>query len=280
MWKRHWKLVREPFDDPGTPYLSFPGHDEAVARLVQTIETGQRFAMLRAAAGLGKSRVLSRALAESRNPTRRIALVRTPGDSTLLLSGLAESLGMRVPVGDSRSAAWKALADAVRLCRWQRLQTILAIDDCQDFLKGSDRLDLERLALLDAHPDSRITVLAVLRGNSQTASGESPWSLAIRLAPLTRSEVERYLVEKLAAAGRDEATFTPRAIQRLHLITAGVPRGLDRLATLALMAGAVRGLEIIPPDLIDGVALECHGGEGADEWLAPGVVDGTRFLLR
>jgi MSHA biogenesis protein MshM len=75
---------------------------------------------------------------------------------------------------------------------------------------------------------------------------------------LTRSDAENYLTAKLASAGRDEPTFTPRAIHRLHLISAGNPRGLDRLASLALMAGALRKLEIVTPEIIDGVALECR----------------------
>ena len=79
----------------------------------------------------------------------------------------------------------------------------------------------------------------------------------IRLAPLTRSEAAEYLARKLSAAGRSEATFTPRAITRLHLLSQGVPRGLDRLATLALMAGAMRGLEVIGPEVVEGVAAEC-----------------------
>ena len=79
----------------------------------------------------------------------------------------------------------------------------------------------------------------------------------IRLPALTRSEAEQYLAAKLAAAGRDEPTFTPRALNRLHACSLGIPRGLDRLASLALMAGALRGLEIVTPDLIEGVTQEC-----------------------
>jgi type II secretory pathway predicted ATPase ExeA len=74
---------------------------------------------------------------------------------------------------------------------------------------------------------------------------------------LTRSDAEAYLNAKLAMAGRPERTFTPRAITGLHAAAAGNPRTLDRLASLGLMAGALRGLEIITPDVIAGVAREC-----------------------
>jgi type II secretory pathway predicted ATPase ExeA len=72
-----------------------------------------------------------------------------------------------------------------------------------------------------------------------------------------RSECERYVTTKLAAAGRDDPAFTPRAFHRLHALTEGIPRRLDRLASLALMAGAIRGLEIIPAEVVEGVSTEC-----------------------
>ena len=63
MWRRHWKLSRDPFLDAGSPYVPTAPHEEAVARLVAIIENSQRRAVLRAGAGLGKSSVLARAMA-------------------------------------------------------------------------------------------------------------------------------------------------------------------------------------------------------------------------
>lgn len=259
MWKGHWKLRRDPFLDAGSPFVSLPGHEEAVERLVQTIESGQRSAFLRGASGLGKTRVLTQALARARRPTRRLALLTSPPDGARLLGGLAEGLGARVDPTAGRALAWKALADAVRLCRWQRLHVVLAVDDSQDLLEAADRLDLERLIHLDTHPESRLTVIRSARELEDGEASGPAWGLSIRLAPLTRSESERYLVEKLEAAGRGEPTFTPRAIQRLHTKAGGNPRGLDRLASLALMAGALTGLEIVTPEVVDGASSECVG---------------------
>ena len=210
MWKRHWKLTRDPFLDGDAPYVPLASREEAVARLVHTIESGQRLAIVRAPAGLGKSRVLARALAEMRSPSRRVAPLSSPIDGAGLLAGLAERLGIRVPAGSGRSTAWRALGDAVRLCRWQRLQVVLAIDDCQDLVDPTDRLDLERLVHLDPHPEARLTVVQVFRTpEDDEPASATPWELVIRLPALTRSEAERYLAAKLAAAGRDEPTFTP-----------------------------------------------------------------------
>lgn len=258
MWKRYWKLSRDPFDAWSSPFVPLEAHQEAVARLIETIETGGRLAILQEKEGMGKSRVLAQALDEIRSPWRRIARVSSPVDGASLFSELAESLGSRVPAGASRGAAWKCLGEALRLCRWQRLQVIMAVDDCQDLVESADRLDLERLVHADCHPAARLTVIQVGRRSDDEERTVDRWTLSILLPSLLRSECERYLVVKLAAAGRDEPVFTPRAFHRIHALSDGVPRGVDRLASLALKVGALRGLEIITPEVVEDVSGECQ----------------------
>lgn len=260
MWKPYWKLNADPFLDGGSPFVGLATHREAVARLVESIESGRRLAVLRGGGGTGKSRVLAQALAECRSPSRKVARLTGPLDGTALFGSLATALGARVPAASSRSQTWRALLDAVRLCRWQRLQVVLAIDDCQALDSTADQLDLERLRHLDPLGEGRLTVVQVHRdGDGDEAETEDLAELdrlAIRLGPLTRSECVEYLTSKLAAAGRAEPTFTPRACNRLLAGSEGNPRRLDRLATLALMAGAVRGVEIVTPEVVDGITQE------------------------
>ncbi len=253
---KHWKLARDPFSPGGATYVSTPTHDEAVARLVHNIETGARSCVLTAGEGLGKSVVLSQALSETRIPTRRIVRVSSPLDGTGLLSALAEGLGARVPASASRSLAWRTLAQAVRLERMLKAQVVFAIDDIDYLSEPVDLQDIARLPHLDPHPSTRLTVVYACRPTDDLPIMGS-WDLAIRLLPLTYSETEHYVRAKLAGAGRVDETFTPRAITRLHALAGGVPRGIDRLSALALMAGALRGLEMITLEVIEGVAREC-----------------------
>lgn len=257
MWLSHWKLTRDPFATNAAPYVATPTHEEAVARVVHAIESCQRSAVVRADAGLGKSFLLNRALAETRGPSRRVAHASGPLDGASLFTALAESLGTRVSAGASRATAWRALAQAVRLERWQRSHVILVVDDVHLLTTSDDRSDLERLAHLESSPTARFTVVTAGRPPDERLPVAAPWDLTIRLSPLTRTEAEQFVVAKLALAGRTEPTFTPRALTRLHAGAEGIPRGLDRLGSLALMAGAMRGLEIITPDVIDGVTREC-----------------------
>jgi type II secretory pathway predicted ATPase ExeA len=259
VWIAHWGLNRDPFLDPGNLYISLSGHEEAVARLVHTIEAGQRLAVMSASAGMGKTRVLSHALGQARNPSRRFALVSNPMDGGLMFAGLAEKLGSRAVNWSSRGTAWRALEQAARLCALQGFQVVLAVDGCDPLIASGGGEDLRRLCHLGSVEGGWVTVLLVLGEESRNEDASFlSWTLAIRLRPLSCSEAETYLTAKLAAAGCRDAIFTPRAVTRLHLLSGGSPRGLDQLASICLMAGASRGLEAISSEVVESVLCECH----------------------
>jgi MSHA biogenesis protein MshM len=257
VWKRYWRLTADPFFGPDRSFVRTSVHEEALARLIDTIEGCGRLAVVRSRAGLGKSTILAQALDETRKPGRRASQVVHPVDGPEMLGKLAEGLGVRVPVDSSRAAAWSALGEAVRIYRWQRSHVVLVVDDAQDLTELSDRRDLERLTHLDPNPRSRLTVIQAFRESDDDASSPADWQLAIRLTPLTCSETALYIAIKLTAAGRADGPISPNAASRIHDLSGGSPRGIDRLATLALMAGAVQNLKTIPADVIDAVAQEC-----------------------
>ncbi|MGC8641255.1 MAG: AAA family ATPase [Isosphaeraceae bacterium] len=258
MWFTHWGLNREPFADGGGPYVPLPSHEEAVARLAQTIDSGGRLAVLTAPAGMGKSRVLARALALGRSASRRFALVKNPLDGEDLAARLAEKLGVGT-TGPGQASAWRALQRACRLCALQDLAVVLALDGCGEFHTREGRRDLLRLVQGVSPDGGRVTVILTDEAEGWEDDDVSrSWTLVIRLRPLSASEVEFYLATKLAAAGCREAVFTSRAISRLQLLSGGSPRGLDRLGTLCLMAGASRGVEAVSSELVESIVAECH----------------------
>jgi len=263
MWIRHWGLARDPFAEPGSPYVSLPSHDEAIARLAHAVETGQPHVVVRAARGLGKTTVLHQAISQIRSPRCRMVVVSEPLDGAILLGRLAEGLGAQPSRERSVGQAWRSLERAVRVLCLEGFQVVLAIDDCRGpgGSAGSLAPGLVGLGRLAPRDGRGVTVVEVHRDDPvQSAMDDDRWALRAGLKPLTRSEAEDYLHQKLAGAGCRKRIFTSQAITRLQSLCAGVPRGLERLATLSLTAGAIRGIEVISPEIVDGVAREWLSG--------------------
>ncbi len=257
-WIVHWGLNRDPFVERGGPYVPVPGHEEAVARLVHAIEAGHRLAVLSAGRD-GQDRGARPRTRRGERSLPSFGHGEQPHGGAHLYSRLAETLGSRGLGSANRGAAWLALERAVRGCALQGFQVVLAVDGCASLIAAGAGDDLRRLGQIGASADGRVTVLLVLGAESH--EGDQPfqsWTLAVGLRSLSCSEAETYLTAKLAAAGCREAIFSQRTVTRLHVHSHGSPSGLDRLASLCLMAGAYRGLEAISSDVVEGVLGECH----------------------
>jgi hypothetical protein len=186
-------------------------------------------------------------------------LATDPLDAASLYGFLAEGLGVRGVNPLDPAIAFRALLQAVQLCRIQNLQVVLAIDDSRALSAPTRAQGVRRLLHLGAVTGGTVTLLLVTEEDAIDADPSfREWSLAIRLKPLSRGEVEEYLVAKLAAAGCRDGLFTPRAVTRLHHRCGGNPRGIDRLASLCLLLGASRRLETVTAELVDSVLAECH----------------------
>jgi type II secretory pathway predicted ATPase ExeA len=256
MWIDHWGFTRDPFAELDSTYVSLPGHDEAAARLVYAIETHARRIVFNAPAGMGKSAVMRKVLTETRNPLRKFATIACPPDGTLFLTVVAEGLGNRLGRNPDRLTAWRSLDQSIRAAALEGMHVVIVIDHCQQ-LADSSRRDLELLIHLGSHSDAGVSVVQISRPDADRRSEfDDSGILSIELLPLTRSQVDGYVRSKMSAMGCDEPIFTPRAITRLQALSRGVPRRVQQLATLSLMAAAVRRLEIVPPDVVDGVATE------------------------
>jgi general secretion pathway protein A len=78
--------------------------------------------------------------------------------------------------------------------------------------------------------------------------------LRIDLAPWDELDTIGYLQLALFEAGAERPLFDDQAMTELHRAAAGVPRGVNRLAEFALLAGAEHSQEIV-----DASAVEAAG---------------------
>ncbi len=80
--------------------------------------------------------------------------------------------------------------------------------------------------------------------------------LRIDIEPWEPLDTAQYVAAALNQAGRAAPLFTDPALDRLHDLCEGVPRRVNQLANLALLAGAGSQLNEIDADMIESVYRE------------------------
>jgi type II secretory pathway predicted ATPase ExeA len=270
MSRDHWKFTGAPFDGSLEPATFFSGgpQEEALARLEWLLEERQRFGLVTAAAGCGKSHLAAMAV-------RRLGGL---GAETALLSlrGLSEGdwielLLERLPLDPlcraEPSRPWQKLENRLRENTLMERPTVLVCDDIDE--APADALDGIARLVGAAEPRFARTVvvgLATPAGLSRVpASIRQRAALRIELAPWTEDDVARFLAQAIGRVGGDPAIFPAEAAATLARFAAGVPRTVSQLAQLALAAAAGDGLDRVDAAVVERAWLELSLAAAGEE---------------
>jgi len=265
MYELHWGLTEPPFRGSGDPPFFFPSptHEEALARLLFLVENRRRVGILAGESGGGKSMLMRMFRQQLRNSGRQAALVGLLGlDSHGFLWSVCAELGLNPSPGDAPFAMWRMLTDRITENRYQRLDTILLLDDA-DGASEEVLSHILRLAQCDASPDARLTMVLSADAARCGRLGEALIGLSelrIEIEPWEVSDTGEYLTHSLTRAGRPTPVFVEPAVSRLHELTGGVPRRVSQLAELALLAGAGQQLERIDDETVEAAFEELGVG--------------------
>jgi type II secretory pathway predicted ATPase ExeA len=256
MSRDHWKFTGAPFDgslEPATFYVGGP-QEEALARMEWLLEERQRFGLVTAAEGCGKSHLASVAI-------RRLGGL---GAETAILSlrGLAsgdwlELLLERLPLDPLCRAEplrpWQKLENRLRENTLMERPTVLIVDDIDE--APADALDGITRLVTAAEPRFARTVVvatATPEGLSRVpASIRQRANLRIELAAWNEEDVAGFLSQSLARVGGNPGIFPAEAASTLARFAGGVPRTVSQLAQLSLAAAAGDGL-----DRVDAATVE------------------------
>jgi MSHA biogenesis protein MshM len=261
MYQAHWGLEETPFRtqvDPRSFYQS-PTHEEALARLHFLIEHRRRLGILIGPHGSGKSLLLeifAGQLRQAGEPVANVNLIGIEGPELPWI--LAGQLNLNPSRGLGPPVLWRMVTDRIAEYRYQQLGVVMFFDDADQ----ADRqvlTQVARLAHSNCSPDSRLTMVLAGREEQMGRLGDSLLELAelrIDLGPWGREDTENYVQAALAQAGRKEPLFEGPALQRLHELSHGIPRWINQLADLALLAGAGRNLQEIDANTVESVYHE------------------------
>ncbi len=260
-YRMHWGLRETPFRgglDPRNFYES-PTHEEALARAHFLVEERQRLGLLSGDSGTGKSMLLevfARHLRLGGSQVVNLSLLGMNLREFLWLT--SADLGLNP---DSRADVfrlWRGVLDRITENRYQQLDTVVLLDDAHE----ASREVLEhvaRIAQADKGAQSRLTIVLSFAAGRAGALPQRLLELAelrIDIESWSEPETAGYLNWSLQRAGRKSPAFNEQAIICLHSLSAGIPRRVNQLANLSLVAGASRRLALIDAETVESVHLE------------------------
>jgi len=261
MYWTHFSLRESPFrQSPGKRWFFHgPAQEEALARLHFVVEQRHPLALLAGVPGCGKSLLLeifaSQQRAQSRDP---LFLSAKGADLQEFWWRLADGLRLNPPLGEAPFRVWRRICDRLDHLRSLERDLLLLLDDV-DGLQPCATQGLVRLLALNRRPESRLIIVA--SAESEHLADLDPGlineaELRIEVPPLSRAETAEYLQACAAQAGNDEPLFSNAAVTRLYELSGGVPRRINQLAELALIAAAGQGLGCVDAQTLEGVHLE------------------------
>lgn len=255
MYENYWGLSSAPFanrlDEAG--FYESPVHEEALARLYFCVEQAKAFAVLHGPAGCGKSQLLQVLAKQIRRTQRFLVTGHLAGlDEADFLRHLENELRLGGTAADSLGSRWLRLRDFLQVTSESGLQTVILLDGFEE-AQDSAVHALRRLVEVGYQARVPLTVIAGLNHGSYSPAMKRLFEVAdmgIDLRPLERDETESYVQSRLETAGGDRPVFRPDAIDQLQRLTGGVPREINRLCDLALLAGMSESRQTIDRELI------------------------------
>src|SRR5438876_10029706 len=259
MYLSFYGLKEKPFNaTPDPKFLCLtPGHREALAQLVYSVQENRGFLVLTGEVGTGKTTLLQ-AFLQRLNGKAAVAYVF---NSTLPFEGLLEymleELGLPTP----------ASSPAQRLLALQRFMldrrragqhTVLVLDEAQNL----DSPTLERIRMLSNFETPTVKLLQILLvgqpelwtklNRPELRQMQQRIELRCSLSPLSHEQVRDYIQTRLRVAGaRDLELFSDRAQTRIAAYSRGIPRRVNILCDHCLVLGYADQRRQIDVDVVD-----------------------------
>lgn len=270
MYCEFYGLKELPFNiTPDPKFLFFTNqHKEAFNHLLYGIQQRKGFIQLTGEVGSGKT-TLCRAVLSALPSNVKTALVLNPGlTENQLLRAILTDFGIKVTNKDKFSYIERLNSFLLDQLKKNNNVTII-IDEAQNL--SSQVLEQIRL-LSNLETDQHKLMQIVLCGQPELREklmSENLRQLRQRitvryhLTPLSESDVALYINHRMKMAGwqNQNSIFTDEAISAIYSYTQGVPRLINAVCDIALLAGFVAGQKIVNKDCVFKAIKQLEGTE-------------------
>jgi type II secretory pathway predicted ATPase ExeA len=280
MYEEYYGFAEKPFSltpDPKFLYRS-ESHGNAFDLLQYAVRRREGFVVVTGDIGTGKT-MLCRALLDEIDRTTFTALVLNPFNSAedllkriLLDFGIIsrEEVKSGALAGVTKHELIDALYDFLLGLVPLNASAVLVIDEAQNLplhileqIRILSNLETDKEKLLQIILVGQLNLQSVLRLPKMRQLDQRV-SIRYELQPLDREAVGAYVAHRLMIAGGSRSVaFTPKAIEAVHRLSAGIPRLINLICDRALLAGFSVRTRRISPEMV------VHAAHSLDMQAAP-----------
>ncbi len=266
MYRDHWQLSEKPFElTPDPRYLFWSQeYEEALTRLIYTVRDRKGAMLLTGLYGCGKTLLCRYFLNELAGSKYEIALITNPRLSAReLLEEIVYQLGETECEGKTKGEILRLFNEKVYTNLNMGKETVIVIDEAQaiDDLGTFEELRL----LLNFQQDDRFLITFILVGQSDLRKQlkklpqlKQRLMIEYHLDPLSEEDTMRYIAHRLSVAKCQRKIFTDEAEKMIHRYSSGVPRIINGIADMALVAGYLQGKDIVDEEIMKKVVNDAQ----------------------
>jgi general secretion pathway protein A len=252
MYCEYWKLKKLPFENVPDPSFVFysPNHDESLMRLFYTVKGRKGACMLTGEVGCGKTTISTVFQEKLKNGNFEVGLITNPNLSNIeLLQEILYKLGANGH-HTKKLELIHALHDKVLENLKAKRETVVVIDEAH-LIREEETYEELRL-LLNLQDKNRFLFTLVLVGQPELKAliGRIPQlsqriPIKYHLPPLNFIETFKYVQFRLRRAGNQGNIFTGDAAKEIYAYSGGIPRKINNICDMSLLAGFVEQARVI-----------------------------------
>ena len=257
MYEEYWGLKEKPFQNTPDPRFLYKTtqHEESLMRLLYAVRERLGAAMLTGVFGCGKTLIAQTLIQELSSEQYKSAFIANPRlDELDLLRIVAFQLG--TPTPPTRKADVLNMLQEVFLNNMRNgKQTVVIIDEAHSI--NDDNVFEEIRLLMNFQLQDRFLLTLVLLGQPELKQKiekniqlEQRINVKSRLDSMNEEGTKNYINHRLRVANRTEPIFTEQALHSIYAYSAGIPRRINRLCDMCLLAGFAKGDKIIEDNIV------------------------------
>jgi len=258
MYLSFYKFNCKPFELVPNPEFIFLSktHKKAITYLDYGIRERVGFVLLTGEVGSGKTTIIRDLINKNLDQVVLSKIFNTNVNSEQLLAMINDDFNLPVQ-GKDKITLLRDLNHFLVEQYAKGTQPLLIIDEAQN-LSPETLEEIRMLSNLETADSKLLQIILVGQPElrRQLARPElrqlrQRISIQCHLQPLSRQEVEEYILHRLEVAGNREALrFTPRAFDVIEKYSCGIPRLINIICDFLLLAAFAEGMQDIDEEMI------------------------------